>query len=151
MIESHDYKVQLTGTRIKTGILESVGDGLPALGVAAPPEFGGPAGIWSPEHLYVSALASCLMTTFRALAEKAGLEILEYSDDASGRLERAGDGLYRIERVTLCPRIVLTDDSLIPKAERLLNKAEKVCLIGRSVSSEVVVEPSFLVVHQVGT
>lgn len=151
MIESHDYRVQLTGTRVKTGILESTGDGLPALGVASPPEFGGPAGIWSPEHLFVAAISACLMTTFRALAERSGMEVVDYSDDATGHLSRDKRGLYRMERVTLRPRVVTGDEAAVAKVHRLLRKAEQVCLIGNSVSSQIALEPSVLVVHHVGT
>lgn len=39
-----------------------------------PPEFGGPERTWSPEHLFVAAVSSCLMTTFRAIAEMSELE-----------------------------------------------------------------------------
>ncbi len=46
--------------------------------VATPPEFPkGIAGIWSPEHLLVAAVSSCLMTTFLAVAENSKLGICE--------------------------------------------------------------------------
>ena len=142
MIESHDYHVELTGTGLKTGSMESPGDALPTLEVASPPEFGGPPAVWSPEHLYVAALSSCLMTTFRSVAQASGLDVLDYSDKATGRLRRGEDRMYSIERVTLRPRVVLADESRRDLAIRLLTKAEKACLISRSVLSEVVLEPT---------
>lgn len=37
---------------------------LPPVTTSAPPEFQGEPGYWTPEHLLVAALESCLMTTF---------------------------------------------------------------------------------------
>lgn len=151
MIEAHDYRVQLTGTRPTTGILQSIDDGLPALGVASPPEFGGPTGVWSPEHLLVASVSACLMTTFRALAARGRIEVLDYSDDATGQLRRGPGGLYRVETITLRPRVVVSADGGSDKALRLIRKAEHTCLIGNSISSEILVEPTVLVAHHVGT
>lgn len=151
MIESHDYQVQLTGTGHKTGKLDASQDGLPTLEVASPPEFDGPQGVWSPEHLLVAAVSSCLMTTFQAIAAASGVEVLDYSDDGSGRLQRGDDRLYKVESITLRPRVVIADESKVDRTLRLLDKAERVCLISRSVESEITLEPRVLVDHQVGT
>ncbi len=149
MIEAHDYQLTLEGTGPKTGVLRS--EGLPALDVASPPEFGGPDGVWSPEHLFVAAVSSCLMTTFHAIAGIARLEVLEYSDAATGHLKRGEDRRYRIEKVTLRPRVVIADPDQVDKAYKLLEKAEEACLISRSVNSEIVMESTVVVAHQVGT
>ena len=109
MIESHDYDVELTNTGLKTGELAAPADGLSVIEVASPPEFGGPTGVWSPEHLFVAALSVCLMTTFRAVAEASSLEILDYTDQSSGHLQRGEDRLYAFDKVTLRPRVVIDD------------------------------------------
>ena len=140
MIDAHDYPLHLESTGLKTGILTSTDD-LPKLDVASPPEFGGPLGTWSPEHLFVAAVSSCLMTTFRAIAEMSNLDVVDYSDDAVGHLVRE-DSLYRIESVTLRPRVVISDPEKVDKAWRLLEKAERACLISRSVSAEINLEGS---------
>jgi organic hydroperoxide reductase OsmC/OhrA len=151
LIDSHDYHVSVAGSGQKTGLLEGPFDGLPALEFASPPEFGGPEGVWSPEHLFVASVASCLMTTFRSIAANSGVEVLEYHDYSIGHLRRGEDGLYSIERVTLRPTVMIAADSKPDRAHRLLEKAEKVCLIGRSIRSETVLEPRVLQAHQVGT
>lgn len=150
MIESHDYHIQLVGKGTRSGVVTAEGDGLPNLLVASPPEFGGPKGVWSPEHLYVASISSCLMTTFRAIAEGANLTVLEYSDRAIGHLQRGEDRLYSMDKVTLRPRIVIGEDAVLEKAEKLLRKAEDVCLIGRSVVTETVLDAEILVAHKVG-
>lgn len=68
MIESHDYEIQIVSTGARSGVMDSEEDRLPSLYVASPPEFGGPEGVWSPEHLFVASVAACMMTTFRAIA-----------------------------------------------------------------------------------
>ena len=150
MIESHDYQVQIVSTGARSGVMESEEDRLPSLYVASPPEFGGPEGVWSPEHLFVASLAACLMTTFRAIAELSKLEIIEYTDEALGHLQRGDDRRYSIDRVVLRPKVVIGSHDDLEKARRLLRKAEDTCLISRSVSSEIVLDAQVLVAHKVG-
>ena len=142
MIKSHDYEVELVNTGLKTGVMAAAAAGLAAVEVASPPEFGGPAGVWSPEHLFVGALSTCLMTTFRSIAAASGLEIIEYSDQASGHLQRGDDRLFSFDKVTLRPRVVIADETKVERTLRLLHKAEAVCLVSRSVASEVTIEPT---------
>ena len=145
MIESHDYVVELTSTGAKTGIAGASPDGLPDLDVASPPEFGGPEGVWSPEHMFVAALATCLMTTFRAIAEASGLEIADYRDTATGHLRRGDGRTYSFETVTLHPQITISDPTKVDRAVRLIHKADAACLVSHSVASEVVVKPTVTV------
>jgi organic hydroperoxide reductase OsmC/OhrA len=142
--ETGNYRVELMGTDLKSGDLTST-DGLPPLHVGSPPQFGGPGRTWSPEHLFVASVASCLMTTFRSIAEASGIEVIEYSDSASGTLVRGEDHLYRMSEVTLRPRVVISDSTKSDRVLRLLDKAERVCLIGRSVNSTIHLEPQVLV------
>lgn len=144
MIESHDYQVAITGTGPKTGMLESTNDGLPPMEFASPPEFGGQEKTWSPEHLFVASVAGCLMTTFKAIAANSGVEVLEYTDEATGHLQRGDDRRYSIDRITLRPTVVISADSNLDKTYRLLEKAEEACLIGRSIVSERVLEPTVI-------
>jgi organic hydroperoxide reductase OsmC/OhrA len=141
MIQSHEYPVTVIGTGPKTGKLIAKADGLPDLEVASPPEFGGPAGVWSPEHLFVAAVASCLMTTFRAVAAASGVEVVDYRDEATGRLVLDDDHLYRIDRIVLRPEVMIAEPDQVEKTYRLVDKAERACLISRSARVEILVEP----------
>ena len=150
MIESHDYRVDLTSGRDRIAELTSPDGHLRAVGVSTPPEFGGPEDMWSPEHLYVAALSSCLMTTFFALADISRLDVASYCDEAMGHLQRGDDRLYSMDRIVLRPHVVVDSEEHIPKALRLLKKAESVCLISRSVRSAVEVFPKASVSMPVG-
>lgn len=149
MIESHDYEVQIVSTGARSGVLDSEEDRLPSLYAASPPEFGGPEGVWSPEHLFVASVTACLMTTFRSMAELSRLEVIEYTDDSTGHLQRGEDRLYSIDKITLRPKVVIASDEDLDKARKLLKKAEEACLISRSVTSETVMEAQVLVAHKV--
>ncbi len=114
--------------------------GLPALKVAAPPEFNGPGGECTPEALYVGAVASCFMLTFLAYAERGAVELAFADVSAEGKLERA-DGGYRFTEVSLKPTVVVRRAEDVERADRLLKKVEGACFIASSIKSRVVVEP----------
>jgi organic hydroperoxide reductase OsmC/OhrA len=139
MIEQHDYPVTLRWIESKLGEATS-SDRLPALNVATPPEFGGPSRVWSPEHLLVASVASCFMTTFLAIAANSQLEILGLEVPATGRMERGPDRRYSITRIELRPRILIAEEAQRAKAERLAHKADALCLISRSLRSEVALD-----------
>jgi len=136
--ESHTYTTTLRWTAESRGTLSA--EGLPQLDVATPPQFpGGHAGIWSPEHLFVAAAEACLMTTFLAIAANSKLAFREYSSRAEGLLEKTEQG-YRITKIVLRPRLVITDASAADRAKRILERAEQLCVISRSMSTQITLE-----------
>jgi peroxiredoxin-like protein len=137
-----DYGTRLVWSGGRSGTASS--EGRPELALSSPPEFRGEAGRWTPEHLFVSAIETCTMTTFVALAERAGLEVVGYTSEAEGRLERV-EGGFRFTRVVVRPRIALSDPAAREAAAEVLHRAHEACLIGRSVRAEVVIEPEFAV------
>lgn len=109
--------------------------------MATPPQFpGGIPGIWSPEHLFTASVASCLMTTFLAVAENSRLSFTAFTCKSLGKLELE-DGKYRMTEVILEPQVTLLREEDRDKAERVLRKAEANCLITNSVRSRVIVNP----------
>ena len=140
MPDKHEYTLELQWDRDRIGTLAS--DELnESIEVATPPQFpGGVEGIWSPEHLFVSSVASCFMTTFIAIAEYSRLNFEDLQVQASGTLEKI-DGKYMMTTITLKAELLLADSKYKDKALRLMEKAEAACLISRSIKSEVVFEP----------
>ena len=137
---THDYEVSLSWLSDRKGTL-----GSPELNsqieVATPPEFPkGMPGIWSPEHLFVAAVSSCLMTTFLAIAENSKLAYTDFSCQASGKLEMV-ENKYQITEVTLRPVVTVANDADKEKAERVLIKSEANCLISNSVKSKIIFSP----------
>ncbi|HXK61505.1 MAG TPA: OsmC family protein [Acidobacteriota bacterium] len=113
---------------------------LPSLEVATPPEFGGHEGAWSPEQCFVAAVNTCLMTTFLAIAQLSKLSFESYEAEASGKLEKPEGQVMQFTEITIRPRLVITHSRDLERAGRLLEKAEKQCLISNSIKAAVRVE-----------
>ncbi len=136
--ETHVYKTGLRWEAQRRGVLSS--PGLPDVEVATPPEFpGGHAGIWSPEHLFVASAEVCLMTTFLAIAENSKLEYLEYRSQAEGTVEKTDQG-FAVTGITIRPRVTVKDPASRERALRIIEKAEKACLISKSMKTPITLQ-----------
>lgn len=114
------------------------------IAVGAPPDFHGTADVWSPEHLAVAAVNTCMMLTFITIAANSKLEFEAYTAAASGILEKVeGRGMV-ITRITVRPRITLKAGTDRAKAERVLRMTEKGCFISNSLKAEVKLEPELV-------
>ena len=102
----------------------------------APPEFNGPPGNWSPETLLVAAIADCFVLTFRAVADASKLAWSELDCDAVGVLEKTAEGMW-FTAIELAVQLRIPAGGDVARAERLLEKAEKSCLVSKSLRSEV--------------
>ena len=139
----HFYESRIEWTGEKMGHLSV--PGLPALQVATPPEFDGHDGFWSPEHYFVAAVNSCIMTTFLAIAEGSKLQFESYQAQATGKLEKPENEGYRITEIIIRPRLVISQSKDMERAGRILQKAEKHCLISNSIKAVVHLEPQILI------
>ena len=132
------YQTGVRWLEDRAGALES--GGKPVLRVAPPPEFRGEERTWTPEDLFVGAVESCLLTTFLALASRAGVAFTEYASEAEGTLEFK-DGGYRFTRIVVRPRIEVGPETDPDTVRELVVKAHEKCLISNSVRAEVTVDP----------
>jgi len=133
----YTYRTSLKWTERKMGMLSSTGK--PDVQVSTPPEFKGHEGIWSPEDLFVASVNACVMSTFLALAERAGLAFMSYESDAEGRIELV-EGKLQVTSVTLTPRVTVKSSGDVDKTKELLTKAESNCLISNSVKTHVTMQ-----------
>ncbi|NCS88081.1 MAG: OsmC family peroxiredoxin [Ignavibacteria bacterium] len=114
---------------------------MPSIKVATPPEF--PKGVpntWSPEHLFVASANICLMTTFFAIAENSKLDFTSYTCDGIGKLEKI-EGRFMISEIELRPRVVVTQEKDLDRAERIIEKSEGACLISNSIKTKIILKP----------
>lgn len=133
------YRTSIRWTDQKRGLSSS--SGKPDLEVATPPEFKGHEGVWSPEDLFVASVNACVMSTFLAVAERAGLGFTSYESEAEGILELS-DGKFMFTAVTIKPRLTLKPGEDEGKARELLAKAEANCLVSNSIKARVTLEPT---------
>lgn len=149
-MEAHYYQVDITWSKDRKGMMSSpevTGGTLKngCMEVATPPEFPkGIAGLWSPEHLYTGAVASCLMTTFLAVAENSKLEFTSFACTAKGKLEQV-EGKFLMTEVVLEPTLTIVHEEEREKALRVLEKSEKACLVSNSIKAIITMSPMVVV------
>ena len=140
METAYHYKVNINWKNDRLGLMSSPEIQL-AIQVATPPEFTkGIAGIWSPEHLLVAAVNSCLMTTFLTVAENSKLNFIHFESNADGKLEKVA-GKYMISEVVLTPLLTIQKEADRERAIRILEKAAAACLVSNSFKSTIIFKP----------
>ena len=136
----HEYRVHAFGAGGRNGVVSAEGV-LSSISFSAPPEFLGEPGRWTPEHFLVAAAASCFVSTFSSMAEKSRLEFASFNMDAEGVLGNE-DGIWRFTEIKLRPVVAILNEVDRDRIIRLLGKAEKSCLIARSLQCKVVLFPA---------
>ncbi len=143
MQSSFQFESSARWTGGREGVVK--GQGVePALEFSAPPEFQGKAGVWSPEHFFTSALATCFINTFQAIAMYSKFEAVGLEVSVDGRVEKV-EGGFKFTRVTVRPTLSVQNEAEQERGLRLLEKAEKACLVSRSLQSEIILEPQVVV------
>jgi organic hydroperoxide reductase OsmC/OhrA len=128
----HHYVATATSRSDTTVKLHS--PGLENLQSAGPAEFGGPGDLWSPETLLVAAVADCFILSFRAIARAAKFEWKALRCDVTGDLDRV-DRVTKFTRFNVRVTLEIPDSSDEERGLRLLEKAERTCLITNSMTA----------------
>jgi organic hydroperoxide reductase OsmC/OhrA len=136
-MQAYPHRYAVGATAGAEGSVTIAAAGLPSLATAPPAQFGGPGDQWSPETLFVAAAVDCLILTFRAMARASNLPWLQIDCNAEGVLDRA-EGVTRFTELHLHARLTLPAGSDVARGERLLEKAEKGCLVTNSLKIEPV-------------
>ena len=147
MENTYSYSTEVEWTKDREGNL--CAPVMPCLHVDAPPEFKGHEGSWTPEHLFVGAVNTCFMTTFLAIAENSKLDFVSFKTAADGKLEKLEGQGFQMTEVTLRPKLVISNSRDAERATRILEKAEKHCLISNSIKTAVHLEPEIKVAELV--
>ena len=129
----HHYVVAATAK--SDTYLTTSSPGLTDIEVAAPAEFGGPGDQWSPETLLVAAVADCFILSFKAIARASKVEWNSLSCDAEGILEKV-DRVTQFTAFHLRASLDIPEGTRPEKAERLMQMAEKSCLITNSLKAD---------------
>jgi organic hydroperoxide reductase OsmC/OhrA len=138
----HTYVASAQGT--DAGFVAVGSPQLSAMETAAPPEFGGPRGLWSPETLLSASVADCFVLTFRAIARAARFEWTKLECRVEGVLDRV-ERESRFTKFSTFAQLSVPKGTDTAKARELLERAEKGCLIAnsllgaRSLQAEIIV------------
>lgn len=133
----HQYKVVATGA--VSGNVSLSAENTPDLATSAPPEFGGPGEMWSPETMLSGSVASCFILTFRALARAASFAYADLRCEVDGKLDRVSGGLEFVS-FEVRARLTVPAGADAEQAQTLLTRAERGCLISRSLRGAITLE-----------
>lgn len=137
----HRYLVTARGGPL--GSVPIASAGLPDMHTQPPPEFDGPGGFWSPETLLVAAVADCYVLSFRSVAHFAKFSWEKLECAVEGTLDRSG-GTTRFSAFNTRATLTVPAGADVSKAQELLLRAEKVCLVSNSLLGERHLETTIL-------
>ena len=129
----HRYTVQAQAEA--TGDVDLDAEGVPTLKTAPPVEFDGPGDRWSPETLLCAAVADCFVLSFRAVARASKLDWQAVEASVEGKLDRI-EGKSRFTEIVVRATLRVPAGTDHQRAEKLMEKAEQVCLISNSLLAE---------------
>lgn len=107
--------------------------------VDAAPDWGGDPANTNPEQALASALSSCHMMTFLALAAKAGWPVASYHDYAEAHLGKNPNGQMSVTQIDLNP-VVRFDTGFSVDADKLAemqDRAHRYCFIANTLADSV--------------
>jgi organic hydroperoxide reductase OsmC/OhrA len=115
-------------------------EGKPPLAGSSDPTFRGDASKHNPEDLLVASLSGCHMLSYLHLCASAGIEVVAYEDQASGRMA-IKDRKMRFVEVTLAPKVTIAAGDL-ERAKALHEESHGACFIASSVNFPVLHMPT---------
>jgi len=139
MNDTHFYEVNLKWDSLTKGFLSSPST-LDNAQVATPPKF--PKGIkekWTPEHLFVAAVNSCLMSTFLLVAENSKFQFISFESNATGKIEKV-NGKFVVTEIVLKPALVIPATQNEAKAKRVIELSKKACAIANSIKMKISIQ-----------
>ena len=126
-----------TGTYSNSHIVQM--NRLHEIDVDSAPDWGGDPAHTNPEQALASALSSCHMMTFLALAAKAGWPVASYHDYAEAHLGKNPKGQMSVTRIDLHP-VVRFDTGFAVADEKLAemqDRAHRYCFIANTLADSV--------------
>jgi peroxiredoxin-like protein len=140
--KSFTYHTNIEWKSDRQGFLRA--EGKPQIDISSPPEFKGIPGVWTPEDMLVGAVDICQMSTFLAFGTRKGIPLKSYKSSAEGLLENI-DGKYRFTKIIIKPEIHVGNSWTKEQVEEIIHTAHDNCLIGNSITAEVIVEPTIVI------
>lgn len=109
------------------------------LQVDAAPDWGGDPDNTNPEQALASALSSCHMLTFLALAAKAKWPLASYKDYAVAHLGKNAKGQMSVTRVDLHPVVRFDTGFAVGAAElgQMHDRAHRYCFVANTLADSV--------------
>lgn len=140
MAEHHFHlKADWPGGRNSEGYIEA---GNLKTKISIPPEMDGPGIGTNPDEMLLGAAATCYVITLAAMIERANLPLQEMSLESEGIVD-VSNGVFSYKKIIHKPTVALTSKATsddYSKLEKLVEKAEKTCMISRAIQGNVKLE-----------
>lgn len=114
------------------------------LDLTADKAFRGDPALLNPEQLLVMAASSCQLLSFLAVAARAGVTVLGYTDDAQGWMDMA-DKPERVGRIRLAPVIEVAEGTDPDEVVRMAHQGHDECFIANSLTSTMELDVTVVV------
>ncbi len=117
-------------------------EGKSDLHVSAAKAFKGDPSLHNPEDLLLSSLISCHMMSYLYVCSLHQINVLTYTDNATGTLETDEKGSGRFIEVHLQPVVTIDNPAQKELANALHQKANELCFIANSCNFKVLHTPT---------
>lgn len=131
----HRYSASLSRTFASRARMEV--PNRPVVHGAPSPELDGDANAWSPEHMLLSSLGLCMLTTFEAFAARDGIVIRAWDARAHGTVDRTPEGL---SFTSIVLELDMELSGNVDCVDQTLEDAKQYCLVLNSIRVPVVIE-----------
>lgn len=140
MAEHHFHlKADWPGGRNSEGFIEA---GNLRTKISIPPEMNGPGIGTNPDEMLLGAAATCYLITLAAMIERAELPLDSMSLESEGIVD-VTKGVFTYKKIIHRPTVILQETATVEersKLKRLVEKAEKSCMISRAIEGNVELE-----------
>jgi organic hydroperoxide reductase OsmC/OhrA len=130
----HHYQTWLVRTLSSRARLEA--PPRPMIAGGPPAELDGDATSWSSEHMLLSSIGLCLLTTFEAFAARERIDLVSYEARVGGMVDKTETGLaftkFQVE--------IDMEVSDVERARATLDEAKRLCLIANALRAPVEVD-----------
>jgi organic hydroperoxide reductase OsmC/OhrA len=103
---------------------------------SADPAFRGDGRLMNPEQLLVAAASSCQLLSFLAVANRSGIEVLRYVDDARGTIDLAATPA-RVGSIVLAPTVHVAPGTDHAEVVATARRAHETCYIANSLNTRI--------------
>jgi organic hydroperoxide reductase OsmC/OhrA len=130
----HHYQTWLVRTLSSRARLEA--PPRPMIAGGPVPEMDGDATSWSSEHMLLSSIGLCLLTTFEAFAARDRIDLVSWEAHVGGTVDKGAKGL-EFTRFTVQVDMEVSDPE---RARATLDEAKQHCLITNALRVPVEID-----------
>lgn len=94
---------------------------------------------WTPEHLFVAVVNSCLMSAFLLIADNSKFKFISFESNAVAKIEKS-DEKPAVTEIVLKPTMTIASARNEAKAKRVLEMSEKAYVIANSIKTRIFLE-----------